>query len=126
LVERTIVVRGQTIRKGLLAEEAAATRDALCRTLYGNLFDWIVKKLNECLRPTSKLADVTLGVLDIFGFENFKTNSLEQLLINYANEKLHAVKKKKRLFFLGLLIFLPLLYRSCSLSKCLRSSSKSM
>jgi myosin heavy subunit len=95
LVERTIAVRGQTIRKGLLAEEAAATRDALCRTLYGNLFDWIVKKLNECLRPTTKIADVTLGVLDIFGFENFALNSLEQLCINYANEKLHAVKKKK-------------------------------
>uniref|UniRef100_A0A8C5C3V0 Myosin VIIA n=1 Tax=Gadus morhua TaxID=8049 RepID=A0A8C5C3V0_GADMO len=60
--------------------------------IYGRLFVWIVDKINAAIyRPTScetKIQTRSIGLLDIFGFENFFVNSFEQLCINFANENL--------------------------------------
>lgn len=66
---------------------AEASRDALAKHIYSRLFDYIVDIINKNL-CTSKEQDCFIGVLDIYGFETFDSNSFEQFCINYANEKL--------------------------------------
>ena len=70
--------------------QASAVRDALAMSLYSRLFDWIVVRLNEALKPTSEYVS-SIGILDIYGFEIFERNSFEQLCINYVNEKLQQI-----------------------------------
>ncbi|KAH9513297.1 Unconventional myosin-IXa [Bulinus truncatus] len=72
-------------------EDAVATRDAMAKCIYGALFDWIVLKVNQALlakKHDSEHEGDSIGVLDIFGFEDFGCNSFEQFCINYANEHL--------------------------------------
>ena len=75
----------------LKPDEARSSRDALAKAIYGKLFGWVVQQVNNSLMdPNSKSSDAGfLGILDIYGFENFERNSLEQLFINFANERLH-------------------------------------
>ncbi|XP_027362425.1 myosin-10-like [Abrus precatorius] len=85
--KRVMVTRGEAITKSLDPTSAALSRDALAKIVYSRLFDWIVDKINNSIGqdPDSKNL---IGVLDIYGFESFKTNSFEQFCINLTNEKL--------------------------------------
>ncbi|CAL9163951.1 unnamed protein product [Musa hybrid cultivar] len=87
LCKRIIVTRGENITKNLNPEAAALSRDALAKVVYSRLFDWLVNRINCSIGqdPDSKFL---IGVLDIYGFESFKTNSFEQFCINLTNEKL--------------------------------------
>ncbi|XP_011270021.1 hypothetical protein CAOG_08449, partial [Capsaspora owczarzaki ATCC 30864] len=83
---RTNVTRGEAITSPLSADASADKRDALSKALYSRLFSWLVKRINTVICRNSKYHSI--GILDIFGFEDFEVNSFEQLCINYANEKL--------------------------------------
>lgn len=86
-----IMIKGQApIEKGLKPAEAQDQRDAMIKYIYSKLFDWLVIKINKCMVPKGH-ASKTIGILDIFGFEIFKVNSLEQLMINFTNEKLQQL-----------------------------------
>lgn len=69
---------------------AEALRDDLARILYSDLFGWLVDHMNVNMLAEFDPPEGTLkfGVLDFPGFEDFPTNSLEQLLINLSNEYL--------------------------------------
>lgn len=63
-------------------------RDALAKAIYGQLFTYVVFTINSNISCPKKDVRASIGVLDIFGFECFETNSFEQLCINYTNETL--------------------------------------
>lgn len=87
LCTRVIVTREGNIIKALDPLEAAASRDALAKTMYSRLFDWLVDKINKSIGQ-DRDSKAQIGVLDIYGFESFQNNSFEQFCINFANEKL--------------------------------------
>ncbi|KAM6933947.1 unconventional myosin-VIIa-like isoform 3-T4 [Xenentodon cancila] len=92
LTSRTLITRGETVSTPLSMEQALDVRDAFVKGIYGRLFVWIVEKINAAIyKPPSsqpKALRRSIGLLDIFGFENFAVNSFEQLCINFANENL--------------------------------------
>ena len=89
LLFRKNTIRGELFKTPFKITEAIENRDAMAKALYSNLFGWITEKIRECTNPSDFGSDYYVGILDIFGFECMKTNSFEQLCINYANEKLH-------------------------------------
>ncbi|XP_041116372.1 myosin-IIIb-like [Polyodon spathula] len=92
LISQCVVTRGETIIRTNTVDKAADVRDAMSKALYGRLFSWIVNRINTLLQPDKNIcaaeSGMNVGILDIFGFENFKKNSFEQLCINIANEQI--------------------------------------
>ncbi|CAK7226748.1 class II myosin [Sporothrix curviconia] len=81
---------GEVIESPANVAQAIATRDALAKAIYSNLFDWIVERINQSLKARQATSN-SIGILDIYGFEIFEKNSFEQLCINYVNEKLQQI-----------------------------------
>ncbi|XP_069877354.1 myosin-IIIb isoform X5 [Dipodomys merriami] len=92
LTSHCVVTRGETIVRANTVDRAADVRDAMSKALYGRLFSWIVNRINTLLQPDKNICSaedgMNVGILDIFGFENFQRNSFEQLCINIANEQI--------------------------------------
>ncbi|RXN00115.1 Unconventional myosin-X [Acipenser ruthenus] len=71
---------------------AVDSRDSMAMALYSQCFSWIIMKINAKIKGKDSFKSV--GILDIFGFENFQVNRFEQFNINYANEKLQEYFNK--------------------------------
>ena len=63
----------------LKSVQAAETRDALSKTLFSRLFNWLVAHINVLISKDAQ-SNRSIAVLDIFGFEFFETNSFEQAI----------------------------------------------
>jgi len=105
----TIKAGNNFVKRSLNRQRAEKGLEALLKATYGALFNYLVKRINDSIAYKDHRVDSTdeegedeepqpvdpahrpaasIGVLDIFGFESFTTNSFEQLCINYCNEAL--------------------------------------
>ncbi|XP_047184250.1 myosin heavy chain, fast skeletal muscle [Scophthalmus maximus] len=82
-----VKVGNEMVTKGQTVPQVNNSVSALCKSVYEKMFLWMVVRINEML-DTKQARNFYIGVLDIAGFEIFDYNSLEQLCINFTNEKL--------------------------------------
>ncbi|XP_071236777.1 myosin heavy chain, fast skeletal muscle [Salvelinus alpinus] len=82
-----VKVGNEMVTKGQTVPQVNNSTMALCKSVYEKMFLWMVVRINEML-DTKQARQFFIGVLDIAGFEIFDYNSLEQLCINFTNEKL--------------------------------------
>lgn len=97
LTRKTIIAHSDTVDTHMSLMQSLDVRDAFVKGIYGRMFIWITNKINSAIFKINKNHNSstfngkynTIGILDIFGFENLSnSNSFEQFCINYANENL--------------------------------------
>uniref|UniRef100_A0A4W3I3B8 Myosin motor domain-containing protein n=1 Tax=Callorhinchus milii TaxID=7868 RepID=A0A4W3I3B8_CALMI len=82
-----VKVGNEFVTKGQTVQQVTNSVGALGKSIYEKMFLWMVIRINQQL-DTKQPRQHFIGVLDIAGFEIFDYNSLEQLCINFTNEKL--------------------------------------
>uniref|UniRef100_A0A8C3IHE6 Myosin heavy chain 2 n=1 Tax=Chrysemys picta bellii TaxID=8478 RepID=A0A8C3IHE6_CHRPI len=82
-----VKVGNEYVTKGQNVQQVHNSVGALAKSVYEKMFLWMVTRINQQL-DTKQPRQHFIGVLDIAGFEIFDFNSLEQLCINFTNEKL--------------------------------------
>ncbi|NXF27387.1 MYH4 protein, partial [Rhodinocichla rosea] len=82
-----VKVGNEYVTKGQNVQQVYNSVGALAKSVYEKMFLWMVVRINQQL-DTKQPRQHFIGVLDIAGFEIFDFNSLEQLCINFTNEKL--------------------------------------
>uniref|UniRef100_A0A8D0FIA6 MYH1B protein n=1 Tax=Strix occidentalis caurina TaxID=311401 RepID=A0A8D0FIA6_STROC len=82
-----VKVGNEYVTKGQTVQQVYNSVGALAKSVFEKMFLWMVVRINQQL-DTKQPRQYFIGVLDIAGFEIFDFNSLEQLCINFTNEKL--------------------------------------
>jgi myosin-5 len=85
LTSSVIEARGERLIKRLSMEQAEKALEALIKATYAGLFALLVQRINESIEvhkdgrdPGHLVSFAAIGVLDIFGFESFESNSFER------------------------------------------------
>ena len=92
LSNNTRVVGGEQTATPLAAGGPVESAiDSLSKAMYQRTFQWVADKINQNIAADKDSIKAVIGVLDIYGFEVFKSNSFEQFCINYCNEALQQL-----------------------------------
>merc|ERR1719443_2550179 len=83
-----IKVGTEWVTKGQTCEQATNGVGGIARATFDRIFKWLIIKCNDTLIDKTMKKANFVAVLDIAGFEIFEYNGLEQISINFVNEKL--------------------------------------
>ncbi|KAI0527276.1 hypothetical protein KFK09_002875 [Dendrobium nobile] len=72
----------------LTLSQAIETRDALAKSIYATLFDWVVVQINKYLQAGKTYSGSSISILDTCGFEVSHKNGFDQFSRNYASERM--------------------------------------
>ncbi|XP_038145588.1 unconventional myosin-XVI isoform X1 [Cyprinodon tularosa] len=84
-------IKGDVINRCHTVEMAEQYRDQLAKSIYGRLFYYLVNSINDYLQGQEDIIGdpaMEIGILDMFGFEEFQRNEFEQLCVNMTNQRL--------------------------------------
>ncbi|GMT03904.1 hypothetical protein PENTCL1PPCAC_26078, partial [Pristionchus entomophagus] len=82
LTTKTFSTHGEIVVSALSPQAALDTRDALAKGIYGRIFEHVNTRINDAIyKPKSSSGKLSIGVLDIFGFEAF---ALQQFFVRHV------------------------------------------
>ncbi|XP_021040663.1 myosin-15 [Mus caroli] len=87
LIYPRIKVGNEYVTRSQNLQQVTYAVGALSKSIYERMFKWLVARMNRVL-DAKLTSHFFIGILDTTGFEILDYNSLEQLCINFTNEKL--------------------------------------
>lgn len=80
--------------------QAIETRDALAKSIYSCLFDWLVEQINKSLAVGKRRTGRSISILDIYGFESFDVWSWGCICLFFCLVMLISTLLHHRFYFL--------------------------
>ncbi|KAL0848932.1 hypothetical protein ABMA28_013327 [Loxostege sticticalis] len=97
LLNYCLIENGTAVKRKHSTDEARDARDTLAGTLYKRLIDWMINLINSKLSfMRSVFGDkFSVSLLDMFGFECYHRNRIEQLIVNTTNEQIQFLYNQR-------------------------------
>ncbi|CAH0603393.1 unnamed protein product [Chrysodeixis includens] len=97
LLNYCLIESGTAVKRRHSTDEARDARDTLASALYKRLIDWMINLINSKLSfMRSVFGDkFSVSLLDMFGFECYHRNRLEQLIVNTTNEQIQFLYNQR-------------------------------